>query len=159
MVSQSSVVRFGADLEERSLRQSGVMQGKAMEISLDFADGRVRGTAVTPTHPAGPLAIDTAVAPGTIDDNAVMPLLAAVRWRDSLSLSIPVLASGKGTVDEWQLRVLGTDTSTVPAGQFETWQVEMRAERSRIVVHVSRAAPHRVVRMVVSPALEMQLVQ
>ncbi len=159
MVSQSSVIRFGPDLSERSLRQEGVMQGKSMEIALDFADRRVRGTAVTPTHPPGPVTIDTAVARGTIDDNAVMPLLSAVRWRDSLWLVIPVLASGKGTIDAWQLRVLGADTTTVPAGHFDTWRVEMRAERSRSTVHVSRAAPHRVVRIILGPAFEMQLVR
>jgi len=157
MVTQESVVRLDPGQHEISLRQSGQMQSKPMQISLDFAKGRVRGTALTPTHPAGPLSIDTTVAVGTIDDNAVMPLMSAVRWRDSLSITFPVLASGSGIVDLWSLRVIGADSTTVPAGHFDTWKVEMRASRSRMLFHVTRAAPYRVVRMINGPAFEMQL--
>lgn len=74
MVTQSSVVRFDANLQERSLRQEGVMMGRAMKISLDWNDGRVRGQALTPINgPVDPVMIDTIAAAGVIDDNAVAP--------------------------------------------------------------------------------------
>jgi hypothetical protein len=86
-----------------------------------------------------------------------MPLLPAVRWRDSLAVAFPVIASGKGTTSSWTLRVLGADTTTVPAGHFATWRVEMQAGRSRTEVHVTRSAPYRVVRIRNGPVFEMLL--
>ncbi len=160
MVSQASVVRFDADLQERSLRQQGSMTGRDMKISLDWKDGRVRGSAMTPVSgPTGALTIDTTVAPGIIDDNAVAPLLLAVRWRDSLDFSFPVLSSGRGTVSQQRARVLGSETTTVPAGQFDTWRVELRADRSVMFVNVTKSAPYRVVKMSNGPAFEMHLLK
>jgi hypothetical protein len=157
IVQQQSVFRMDAALHELSIRQEGTMQDKPMKISLDFAAGRVKGSALTPSGGVTTLAIDTTVTVGTIDDNAVMPLLPAVRWRDSLALSFPVIASGKGTTSAWTLRVLGADTTTVPAGHFSTWRFEMRAGRSRTEVHVTRSAPYRVVRIRNGPVFEMLL--
>lgn len=94
-----------------------------------------------------------------MDDNAVLPLLSAVAWHESFDTTVPVLTSGKGTFVQYRLRVLGADTSTVPAGHFETWRVEMSAESSTTVAHVTRAAPYRVVRVQISPAFEMLLVK
>lgn len=87
------------------------------------------------------------------------PLLAVVRWRDSLNFSFPVFASGKGTVSDQKLRVLGSETVTVPAGQFDTWRVEMRAGRSVMFMHITKAAPYRVVKMSNGPAFEMHLIK
>ncbi len=160
MVSQGSIVRFDADLHERSLRQEGVMMGRPMKISLDWQNGRVQGTAMTPSSgPSGSLSIDTVALTGVIDDNAVAPLLAAVRWRDSLDFSFPVLSSGKGTVSQQRLRVVGTESTTVPAGVFDTWKIELRADRSVMIANVTKTAPYRVVRMRNGPAFEMQLLK
>lgn len=151
MVAQESVVLIGTDGAERSLRQSGTMRGKPMTIALDFSgDGgrrRVRGTADTPTNPNGVLAIDTSLAKGAVDDNAVTPLLAAMRWRDGLDVSVPVLASGKGTVSPWRLRVIAADTVTVPAGTFRVWRVVQESDGARVQFDITQTAPFRVVRM------------
>ncbi|AMW06085.1 hypothetical protein [Gemmatimonas phototrophica] len=151
MVNQESILSFTATLAERTLRQSGVMRGAPMRIALDFvpaADGvRIIGQSATPTSAGGVLAIDTVVPVGTVDDNAVTPLLAAVRWREGLDLRVPVLTSGKGTVAEYRLRVLRADTVTVPAGHFDVWRIEQQAERSMVTLFVTRTAPYRLVRM------------
>jgi hypothetical protein len=159
MVTQGSVMRFDRRLAQLSLRQEGVMSGKPMQIALDYANGRVKGTANTPSNPSGAIAIDTAVAAGMVDDNAVLPLLVAVRWRDSLAVAVPMLTSGKGTIETTQLRVMGTDRTTVPAGTFDTWQVEMTMGRSRSQVFITRDAPYRIVRVRLGPQFEMQLLR
>lgn len=160
MVTQGSIIRFDADLQERSLRQEGVMMGRPMKISLDWQNGRVQGTAMTPSSgPSGSMSIDTVALTGVIDDNAVAPLLAVVRWRDSMEFSFPVLSSGKGTVSQQRLRVVGTESTTVPAGVFDTWKIELRADRSLMIANVTRTAPYRVVRMRNGPAFEMQLLK
>jgi hypothetical protein len=158
LVAQESDIRLDASLHERSLRQQGVMMGRGMEIALDWQDGRVRGRAQTPSSgPTGVLMIDTLVAAGTIDDNAVLPLARAVRWRDSLVIAFPVLSSGKGVVELQQLRVTGSEAVTVPAGTFDTWRVELTAGRSRVVISVMKAAPYRVVQVMNGPAFVTQL--
>ncbi len=157
-VQQESAVVLDANFSQRSLRQEGEMRGAPMKIALDFANGRVTGSALTPAGGAGAVAIDATVGPTTLDDNAIMPLLVGVRWRDSLAFAFPVLASGKGTTDRWSVQVMGRDTTTVPAGHFETWRVEMKSGQSRSIVHVTRNAPYRVVRLQNGPAFEVQLV-
>ena len=160
MVSQSSAISFDAQLEERSLRQEGLMMGRAMKISLDWQGGRVSGRSMTPSSgPAGAIAIDTSVAPGTVDDNAVMPLLAAVRFREGFDVQFPVLSSGKGTIAPQRLRVVASEPVTVPAGQFDTWRVELRAERSAAFVNITKSAPYRIVRISNGPAFEMLLLK
>lgn len=158
MVSQASRVRLDGTLHERSLRQEGTMAGKPMRIALDRKGARVTGTALTPSHPAGELAIDVAHTDGLFDDNAITPLLGAVRWREGLVLGVPVLASGKGTISNATLTVQGRETVTVPAGQFDAWRVEFSLDGGRMVAWVSAAAPYRVVRMQLGPAFEVQLV-
>jgi len=148
MVQQSSRITLNSALEEVSLRQSGVMSGRPMTISLDFANGHVRGTADTPTNgPSGVLTIDTTLSAVVVEDNAVTPLLVALRWRESLDIRFPVLASGKGTIMTYRIRVLGADTNTVPAGTFDTWRVELTTGQSTLLMHVTRTLPHRIVRM------------
>lgn len=158
LVSQRSDVLLDAGLRERRLRQEGVMRGRPMRIALDFADGRVAGRALTPSAPAE-LAIDTTVTAQTVDDNAIAPLLAAVRWQAGLEIATPVLASGRGTIETHTLRVTGEERVTVPAGTFDTWRIEHRAGRSLVVAHVTRAAPYRVVRLSNGPAFTMELVE
>lgn len=160
MVTQGSVIRFDGDLHELSLRQEGVMMGRPMKIALDWQNGRVSGSATTPSSgPSGSTSIDTAAVTGVIDDNAVAPLLFAVRWRDSLEFAFPVLSSGKGTISQQRLRVVGSESTTVPAGVFDTWKIELRADRSVMVANVTKVAPYRVVRMRNGPAFEMQLLR
>ena len=159
MVSQSSVIRVSARLDETSLRQHGTMMGKPMRIALDASGPRVTGVALTPNNPAGELAIDVPRTEGLLDDNAVTPLLAFVRWREDFSAVFPVLSSGKGTVSDVSVRTLGKEQVTVPAGQFETWRVELQMGVSRLVANITTAAPYRIVRMSNGPMFEMHLVR
>jgi hypothetical protein len=159
MVHQESAVVLDAAFHEVSLRQEGEARQVPMRIALDFAGGRVTGSALTPAGGAsGAVAIDTTVDATTLDDNAILPLLVGVRWRDSLEVSFPVLTSGKGQTAHWSVRVLGRDTTTVPAGRFDTWRVEMQTGGSRSIVHVTREAPYRIVRLQNGPAFDIQLV-
>jgi len=115
---------------------------------------------MTPTSgPSGAITIDTTIAAGVPDDNAVLSLMAAVRWRDGLVFSAPVLSSGKGTITEYAFRVVSTETVTVPAGRFDTWRVEQRAERNVMYVNVTRSAPYRIVRISNGSAFQMHLVK
>ena len=87
------------------------------------------------------------------------PLVAYVRWREDFSAVFPILSSGKGTVSDVSVRTLGKEQVTVPAGQFETWRVELQMGVSRLVANITTAAPYRIVRMSNGPMFEMHLVR
>ncbi len=147
LLQQESRAQFDAALGQHSLRQEGQMRGAPMRITLDFVDGAVRGSALTPALSGGPLTIALPVPAGTVDDNAVLPLLTIMRWRADLDIAFPVLLSGKGTVVTHRVRVLGPDSTTVPAGHFDTWRVELVGGDAPLVMHFERAAPNRLIRM------------
>lgn len=159
MVSQASSMRFDARMNEQSLRQEGTMMGKPMRITLDARNGRMTGTALTPSNPSGELAIDVPLTEGMIDDNAVTSMLAYVPWRDSLTATFTVLSSGKGTVSTFTAKATGTEAVTVPAGTFDAWRVELQMTNARVFAYVSTSAPYRIVKMSNGPAFEMVLVK
>ena len=45
-----------------------------------------------------------------------------------------------------ELAVTGSATVTVPAGQFETWEAELRGGQAPVHFFVTKSMPHRVVR-------------
>lgn len=149
-VEQESIMTLDSKLREQSLRQTGTMRGAAMDIALDFrtvpSGVQVTGHATTPSA-TGTVTFDTVVAAGTLDDNAVSPLMGAVRWKEGLDVTFPVMSSGKGTVTPYRMRVLAADTVTVPAGHFDVWRIEQLVGRRSVMFYVTRRAPFRVVRM------------
>lgn len=134
------------------------MMGKPMKISLDWRDGRITGRALTPTNPTGELAIGVAQVPGLVDDNAVTPLQAYVRWREGLEFTFPVISSSKGTIFDFAVKVLDSERVTVPAGDFGTWRDTLTMDRSHMVANVTRSAPYREARLSICSMLEVRLV-
>ncbi|MCU0635255.1 MAG: hypothetical protein MUE41_10315 [Gemmatimonadaceae bacterium] len=161
MGGQRSTIRFSEALVEHALRQEGKFGTVDMRIALDRASGRMSGTALTPTGGPAPVAIDAAAGDDVIDDNAVVQVLPFIAWREGLSVVIPVLKSGKGTVSDQVVTVTGRGATTVPAGTFDTWKLGVSdGGRTWLVADVTTTAPYRVVRM--SPGgggMDMQLVK
>ncbi|GAB1342852.1 hypothetical protein MASR1M101_19790 [Gemmatimonas sp.] len=145
-VSQRSEVRFSTKLVELGLRQQGRMGTTDMRIALDRAQDRMTGTALTPSGGATPAVIDVPASDDIIDDNALSVILPLVRWREGLTFTIPVLASGKGTTETYTASVVERRTTTVPAGTFEVWRVALAGGRYVLEADVTTAAPYRVVR-------------
>ena len=67
------------------------------KIDVVYAGGRAKGTASTPDPSGKPkqVVIDTVVADGTIDDNAVQALLPALKWKPDAKWTINVLSAGQ----------------------------------------------------------------
>ncbi|MBL0938454.1 MAG: hypothetical protein IBJ03_06155 [Gemmatimonadaceae bacterium] len=159
-VEQQSHIETDAQLREITLEQKGRMRNQPMAISLKMTGGRVQGLSQTPTSGPNGMAVNTEAPDGVVDDNAVVPLLWAMRWREGLDIRFPVISSGKGDVSTYRLRVIGADTTTVPMGHFNTWRAELEAERFAMVLHVTRDAPHRMVRISIKNApMDMQRVK
>jgi hypothetical protein len=148
VVQQRSDVRFSSTFVEQSLRQTGTMQGKRMAIVLARENGAFVGTAITPASGDSTIRMRVSVSDDVIDDNAITPLLPYIRWTDGLTVTIPVLKSGKGTVAPNTLTVRGTSTWGTAGNAVEVWQIAIsEADRVWLEALVTTAAPFRVVRM------------
>jgi len=76
LVDETTTLELDDHGAMRSVRQQGTIQGQNASVAVDYAGGRVRGSAST-TGGDGPktVPIDTMVPAGTLDDTAIQPLL------------------------------------------------------------------------------------
>jgi len=148
-LQQRSVVVLNADLTMRRTDQTGTVQGQQTTTHLDYTATRVKGSAMAPQSNGPPksLAIDTTIAAGTIDDNALAAILAALPLAEGKTFTLNVFSSGEGTSKVVTVKVAGVERVTVPAGQMPAFRLELSGMQLPVVMHVSQQAPRRVVRI------------
>lgn len=159
IVQQHTEVTFGTDMSPSLVMQTGKTQGQDTRIDVTYAGGHAKGSATTP-RPTGPktIQVDADVAPGTIDDNMLTPLLAAFRWTAGAKFIVQVFQSGKGSTIPVTLAVSGDESVTVPAGTFDAWKVDMTGGEQAVTFWVEKGAPHRLVKIgIVGAPIEMRL--
>jgi hypothetical protein len=161
LMQQTTTVTMGSDAVVRSVVQSGKTQGKDTRINIVYADGRVKGDALVAGQPDfKQITIDTTVAPGTLDDNAIQAILPALHWSPDAKWTMSVFAAGQNMSQTMNLAVKGMETVQVPAGSFETYRAEMTGGPATVNFFVTTAAPHRLVKIsLVGVPLEFQLVK
>ena len=148
IMSQHTEIEIGADGTPRSTKQTGQVRGQATTIDIAYGDGRAKGSATTPSLAGvATIAIDTAVAPGTIDDNLITALLPAFAWSPTASFTVPVFLSGKGYTQSLSLTVKGTEKLTVPAGSFDVYRIELSGGQAPVSMYVTTEMPHRLVKI------------
>ncbi len=149
LLQETSELRFTDKIEMKSLAESGKFQGQDTKTELTYADGRVKGSAMTPT-PAGTVetkSVDAEVPAGVLDDNALQAVLPALKWGPNAKWTLPVFSGGEATLRQLTLSVAGTESVTVPAGTFETYRVEVTGGQAPRTFYVTTAAPHRLVKV------------
>ncbi len=146
---QQSTVVLNGDLSMRRTDQTALVQGQRTEIHLIYAGGRVKGTSQSPQPGAAPKAIpvDTTVADGTIDDNALAVLLPALPLAQGKTFNLNVFSSGEGTTKVVSVKVTAIENVVVPAGTFPAYRLELSGMQLPIVMHVTQQAPRRLVRV------------
>ncbi len=146
---QQSRVVLNGDLSMRHTDQTGMVQGQHTEIHLTYADGRVKGTAMSPQPGGTPksITVDTTIAAGTIDDNVLALLLAAMPLEAGKTFNLNVFSTGEGTTKVVSVKVAAVENVGVPAGTFPAYRLELSGMQLPIVMHVTRDAPRRVVRI------------
>jgi len=146
---QQSRVVLNGDLSMRRTDQTGTVQGQHTEIHLTYADGRVKGTAMSPQPGGTPksITVDTTVAPGTIDDNALALVLTALPLEQGKTFNLNVFSSGEGTTKVVTVKVAALENVAVPAGTFSAYRLELSGMQLPLVMHVTQHAPRRVVRI------------
>jgi hypothetical protein len=145
---QQSTVVLNSDLSSRRTDQTGLVQGQRTETHLAYAGGRVKGTSQTP-QPGGPrtITVDTTVAVGTVDDNALGVLLPALPLEQGKTFNLNVFSSGEGATKVVSVKVAAIENVVVPAGTFPAYRLELSGMQLPIVMHVTQQAPRRLVRV------------
>jgi hypothetical protein len=146
---QQSRVVLNGDLSMRRTDQTGTVQGQHTEIHLTYADGRVKGTAMSPQPGGTPksITVDTMLAPGTVDDNALALVLTALPLEQGKTFNLNVFSSGEGTTKVVTVKVAALENVAVPAGTFSAYRLELSGMQLPLVMHVTQHAPRRVVRI------------
>ena len=146
---QQSTVVLNGDLSMRRTDQTGLVQGQRTEVHLVYAGGRVKGTSQSPQPGAAPktITVDTTVADGTIDDNALAVLLPALPLAQGKTFNLNVFSSGEGTSKVVSVKVTAIESVVVPGGTFPAYRLELSGMQLPIVMHITQQAPRRIVRV------------
>jgi hypothetical protein len=132
----------------RWVQQGGSIQGIAVRTTLEYRANRVRGVAVV-ADTSGPLTVlsDTVVPPGTIDDLALTIFLPTLPWADGAVWTFPDYVADLRRIQRLTLSVVGPATVSLPSGPAEAWEARLTGGAVTTNIWVSRAAPHRVLRI------------
>jgi hypothetical protein len=141
-----------ASLLPLRVRQGGAVQGQPTFVRLDYADGRVRGSARAPSGPGQmrDVTVDTTVVPGTLDDNQIAIVMSALPYAAQARWSLPVFSGGQGQLRTYQLSVVGEESVTVPAGTYVCWKVEVAGAEQPVTMYVSKEPPVGIVKLELS---------
>jgi len=149
-VQQNTTVRFNpGDLSVTAVDQTGSVQGQASDIHITYAAGHVKGRATTPQQNGSPqtIQIDTTIAAGTYDDNALAVIFPALPLAAGQTFNLNVFESGKGQVKVIQVKVSDGGTVIVPAGSFDSFKLDVTGGQVPTTFYVSKATPRRIVKI------------
>ncbi len=159
MIAQETSLQTDGALAPQRLSQSASMQGQKTQTTIDFANGRAKGTAGVPSQ-TGPTtkAIDVEMPAGTLMSEGLQAAIPLFRWADGATFTVNLFSSGKGIVQPVTLTVVASESVTVPAGTFDTWKVEQKGGESTVVLYVSKDAARRIVKIApVGQPIELRL--
>ncbi len=142
-------------LDPISYEQAASQMGQTIQAKLAYAvGGRVSGS----VSGAVEATIDTVFGSTVYDTDMLATLAQAMPLSDGASFTIGIFNLTEQTFSNVTIGVADGGTVTVPAGEFETWQVSASGQLPW-VYWVSKNAPRRVVKMEVAGApLSFELV-
>ncbi len=129
--------------------QTSTIQTQQTETHLAYANGRVKGTSMSPQQNGTPksVSVDTTVTAATIDDNALSVFLPALPLETGKMFNLSVFSSGDGVTKSVSVKVGAIENVAVPAGTFPAYRLELSGMQLPIVMHVTEQAPRHVVRI------------
>lgn len=153
VLDQTTTLEIDATGRMRSVKQTGKVGGQDATVDVVYAGGRAKGTASTPdprTRAIKKVTIDTAVAEGTIDDNAVQAMLPALKWRPGAKWTVNVLSAGQAEIKPWTLSVEGTESVTVGGSAVEAYRASLIGGPAPLTFWVSTAAPYTLLKLAIA---------
>ncbi len=149
-VSQTTTLDMDKTAGMVAIQQTGKTQGQDVSIDVKYANGRAAGTAKTPdpaTRQIKSVTIDTTIAAGTLDDNAVQALLPAFRWAPGAKWTFNVMSAGQGEIKTWSLAVAGADSVEVGGKPVPAYRAELTGGPTPLTIWVSRQSPHTLLKL------------
>ena len=145
---QTTIVLDPTDGAVRQVDQVTTQQGLKTETHVGYGGGRVKGTsaAVQPDGSVKQFAIDSALAPGTIDENAVPFVIPALPLAAGKSFSLGFFAPSSNTGRVLTFKVTAPINVTVAAGTFPAYQVDVTGSRVPFTVYVATDQPRRILK-------------
>lgn len=149
MRQHSRVLLDGRTLAVRTVEQSTDMRGQQGITRLEYAGDRVRGTVAVPqrTGTIDQVDVDTTVAPGTVDMNALQAVIPALALEPGTSVTVNVFDSSQLTIWPLTLTVDGTEEISVPAGTFPAVKIELSGGPQPMIFYVTRDTPRQIVKI------------
>ncbi len=145
---ETKVVFDPGDGSVRQVDQLTTQQGKQAETHLTYAAGRVKGTSGAP-QPDGSvkrLDVDTAVPPGTIDENAVPFVVPALPLAAGKTFTLSFFTPSENAIKLLTFKVGTPEPVTVPAGTFQAFPIAVTGSRVPFTMYVSTGSPRRVLK-------------
>jgi zinc protease len=145
---QTTLVLDPADGSVRQVDQVTTQQSGKTETHLTYANGRVKGESAAP-QPDGSVKryqIDTALAAGTIDENAVPFVAPALPLGPGKSFTLSFFTPSENAGKALTFKVGTAESVTVPAGTFQAYRVDVTGARVPFVMYVSTDTPRRVLK-------------
>jgi hypothetical protein len=138
----------------RRLDQTGKVRGQDTRIGLTYGGGRVKGQAQVLDSIGRPrtLAVDTAIAANTIDDNGLIALLPTLPWALNTRWTIPIFGSGENRLRNVTLTVADIEQVRTPAGDFEAFRADLEGASQSVSFYVTTKPPYRLVRVTLTGA-------
>jgi predicted Zn-dependent peptidase len=132
----------------RQLDQVTTQQGQKAETHLTYAGGRVKGTSSAP-QPDGSVKrfeVDTALPPGTVDENAVPFVVPALSLAPGKAFAMTFFTPSENVVRVLTFKVGAPEAVVVPAGTFQGFRIDVAGSRVPFTMYVSTDAPRRVLK-------------
>lgn len=142
------------DLRPVSAEREGRLARSSTGLDLTYADGRVTGEAAVSSDSAGPgqgpgdtrrITVDRELPPGVLDSNTLVAAVLASPLAAGDTLRYPLFRPGRGVVRA-RARVAASEGLRVPAGDFETYRVELVTDQGEFVLWVTREPPRALVK-------------
>lgn len=144
MSGQSDLAFDGRDFTPRYSRSSQQVGPQSMSVETELRDGRITGTLTAGDSQQKP--IDLEAVPGTLLPAMDEYALWVVDLEKNREFQLPVLNAETGTIQPLSYKVVGESKITVPAGEFEVYEVEVTGGPIPFKLFLRKSGPHLVVR-------------
>jgi zinc protease len=132
----------------RRVDQTTTQQGQTTETHLTYAAGRAKGSsaALQPDGTVKRFEIDTALPPGTADENAVPFLVPALPLAAGKSITLTFFTPSENAIKTLTFKVGAPESVTVSAGTFSAYRIDVTGARLPFTMYVSTEAQRRVLK-------------
>lgn len=135
-----------ADLTPLSVKQAMTGGPVEMTLELKLENGRITGAAKLPEQMGGNRAFDLDAPAGTLLPGLDGYALSVLPLAAGKTITLPVLSTRSGAIENVAYQVVGEEQVKVPAGTFDTYKVDTSGENPA-TLWLLKTAPHTMVKM------------